>query len=288
MILIIGASGFIGSYLFENFKKAGYSVQGTSYKNQKPELIYFNLENMNLSDLILKEKPTHIIFLAATNATIDASKELWEDCYKINAEKIKKGIQFCFENNITPVYISTDFVFDGKKGNYNEEDKTNPINCYGKIKQDVETFLLNSTKPYIILRIGRVFGLYTNSLITSIIKKLKENQKSNFVINQRFTPIYLKDLFYFIKFLIEHKQQGIFHLASCPPTTHYEIAKKIKAYYHLDSEITPCTFESLNLLEKRPELIDLNINKIKSLTGFKEKPIEFFLEKITSSKPQRV
>ena len=77
--------------------------------------------------------------------------------------------------------------------------------------------------------------------------------------------------------MIENNHKGIFHLASCPALTHYEIAKKIQEHFKLNLDITPCTFDSLNLLEKRPKLIYLKIDKIKSLTGFIEKPIEQFI-----------
>ncbi|MFH1358700.1 MAG: sugar nucleotide-binding protein [archaeon] len=282
MILIVGASGFIGNYFFKSFNKDCIKTLGTAYKNKGEDLIYFDVKNMRLSDLELKEKPSHIIFSSATTTKIDDTRKFWEESYFANCKKIKEGIEFCFKNNITPVFVSTDHVFDGEKGDYKEEDERNPINCYGQIKYEVENYLIESGKPYLIVRVGKVFGLDVNdeTLFSSFIKKMQRNETLNCVSNQIFTPIYIGEMYNFMKILITKNYNGVFHLASCPTTTFYEVANKIKEYYNFDSEINSCTWDSFGLLEKRPVLINLNINKIKEITGFNEKPIEFFLEKI--------
>ena len=282
MILILGASGYIGSYLLKRFEEENFSVLGTYNKNPKPKSIQFDFENSDIKDICLGKPLTHVIFSAFVNGTIDGTRKNWENSYKINVLKTKEHLRYCFENNIIPVYLSTDNVFDGERGDYREEDSTNPLNCYGKIKQEIEDYLKSSMKPYLILRLGRVFSLNKDdgSIIVSTIEKMKENKKLDFVNDQKFTPIYLEDLFYFFKFLIEKNHKGIFHLASCNPITHYEIAKKIKEHFKMNLELGQCTFDSLNLLEKRPKLIYLNTDKIKSLTGFKEKPVEYFIQLI--------
>ena len=90
---------------------------------------------------------------------MDETKKNWQNSYYINVERVKAIIDYCFKNKVIPIYISSDAVFDGSKGNYSENDKKNPILSYGKIKNEVENYLLNSNNFFLIVRIGRVFGI---------------------------------------------------------------------------------------------------------------------------------
>ena len=284
MILIVGASGYIGNSLFNRLKKESFDVIGTYFRNKKPGLFYLDLENPNLDNLNLNIKSIrYMIIAAAANASIDKTKKFWDYSYRVNVIKTKSLIDFCFKHGIEPIYLSSDGVFDGAKGKYTEEDERNPINCYGKIRYEVENYIINSGMPYLILRMGRVFGteLEDETLITRMLKTLRENKRLVCAIDNIFTPIYEGDLFNFIKTLTEYKCHGIFHLASQKATSRYEIAKAIQNFFKLkNADIAPCEIDSMNLLDKRPKRIDLNISKYKNLTGYREKPIEHFLSLI--------
>tara|TARA_Y100000310_G_scaffold151436_1_gene151034 strand:+ start:180 stop:1058 length:879 start_codon:yes stop_codon:yes gene_type:complete len=284
ILLILGASGYIGNYLFNQFRKEGFDVVGTYFKNKKPGLIHFDLENANLNDLKLNtDKITHLIIAAATNAKIDESKIYWDYNYKINVIRIKSLIDYCFKHDIIPIYLSSDAVFNGKKGNYIEEDKTNPINCYGKIRYEVENHIKKFKKPYVIIRAGRVFGTEVGdgTLITSMLKNMRKGENMKCATDQVFTPIYIEDFFNFIKITIEKKYMGIFHLASLKATNHYEIAKSIKKFFHFDNvELETRKIDSFDIIDKRPKLTSLNIEKYKKITGNQEKKIEYFLSLI--------
>lgn len=283
-ILILGASGYIGNYLFNKFKQEHFNVLGTYSENEKAGLLRFNLDSMNLGDLKLDSKKiTHLIIAAAANAKIDESKKYWNHSYKINVTTIKKIINYCFDRKIVPLYLSSDGVFDGKKGNYGENDKTNPINCYGKMRAEVENHILKSKKPFIILRMGRVFGIdmEDGTILTRTLKQMSREKKCLYISDVKFTPVYVDDLYQFMKFLIERKLEGIFHIASLKPTTQYEIAQTIKKMFKLkNSKINPCKIKSLNLLEQRPQCTTLNINKYEKLIGSKIKSADYYLNLI--------
>lgn len=284
-ILIIGASGYIGSYLFHQFKKENFSVFGTHFKNKKKGLLYFDLEKMGIDKLRLDlKKIRYVIISAAANAKIDESKIHWEYNYKINVVRIKSLMDYCFKHGIVPIYLSSDSVFNGLKGNYREDDERKPINCYGKIRYEVENYIINSKKPYVILRAGRVFGtnIKDGTLITDILKDMRRGKSLKCATDQVFSPLYIKDLFNFVKIIIEKKYTGIFHLASLKATNRYEIAKAIKNFFKLkDAKVYPCKIDSLGLLDKRAKLTDMDISKYKSLTGYEEKQIEHFLGMIS-------
>ncbi|MDO8517085.1 MAG: SDR family oxidoreductase [Nanoarchaeota archaeon] len=279
MILLMGASGYIGNYLFNEFKKENIDILGTYLQNKIPEAIKFDLEKDSISGLNLENKIDYLIISAAANPKPDISKKYWNNSYLINVTKTKELIDYCFKNNITPVYISTDNIFDGKKGNYKEGDERNPLNSYGQIKYEIENYLLSSEKSFLLLRMGKTFKTIKDD--PTLFTNMKAGDKLNLATDQVFTPLYLKDLYEFMKKAIQENYTGIFHLASVHPTTRYHIAKTTRDFFNIkDVELIPCSIESLGLLEKRPKLIDLNVEKYKKLMGKKQEEIEHFLRMI--------
>ena len=265
--------------MFDRFKEDSFDVFGTYCKNKKKGMIFFNLENMALDELKFKKNPTHMVIAAAANPRPELSTNL-KDSYEVNVSQTIKLIDSCFEKNIVPVYISSDNVFDGKKGNYKETDKTNPLNNYGKMKCEVEKHLLSSNKPSVLLRFGKVFGI-DDTLIVETFNNLKLGKEVGYATDQIFTPVYAEDVYEFIKDAIRNDYHGIFHLGSTKPVSRYEVAQKIKDFFKMrTAKIKPCRINELGLSEKRPLKIDLNLKKYKKLTGKKEREIEYFLEKL--------
>ena len=134
-----------------------------------------------------------------------------------------------------------------------------------------------------ILRMGRVFGtdLKDGTIITSMIRDLKERKKLKCSDDHFFTPLYIKDLCSAITKLIHNKYEGILHLISVEATSRYKIAKNIQKYFNLnDVEIIPCKINSLGLLEKRPLMIDLDDSKSNSILGIKHFNIDHYLKMI--------
>lgn len=287
MITIIGASGYIGHSLFDRFKDDHFKINGTYSQHPLPGLFHLDLtENDLLARLQLRvsgSEDSYMVIAAAAHARPDASKIHWDESYNINVVKIREILDYCFMKKIIPIYLSTDNVFDGFKGGYGEADSKNPLNSYGAIKHEVEEYIFRSRKPNVILRLGKVFGInfHDGTFFTSMLKEMKEKEEIHCATDQVFTPCYIEDLYLAIKNIIEEKYLGVFHLASLKRLNRYEVALAIKNKFNMvNIPIIPCTIDSLGLLEPRPKLIDLNINKWKQLTGFKEKSLDFYLSLI--------
>lgn len=280
MILILGASGYIGNYCFNRFNDDNHPVLGTYSKNKKEGMVHFDLSNMDINNIDLEDKIKTLIICSAVNTKIDESKEKFVGSYYTNVTRLKFVLDYCQNKNIKTIFISTDNVFDGKKGNYSENDERNPINCYGKMKYEIENYLLNHNN-HLLLRVGRVFGVKDDTtLFTSFLNKMKNDKKIVCFNDQLFTPLYIEELYNFLKFSINKDIKGVYHLASTKPITHLIIADKIRGFFNLsDIEIESKSIDSFNFLDNRPKKTDLNISKYKSLMGFEEKNIEYYLEK---------
>ena len=281
MILVVGSSGYVGNNIYKELIKEKFDVIGTYFKNKIKELVYFDICNMKLEELKLDKKIRYIVISSSVNVNIDNVKKDWKNSYFTDVTKTKTIIKYCAKNNIIPLYISSDVVFNGAKGKYKEIDKKNPINCYGRIKSEIEDYILNSCRKFIILRMGRVFGtdLKDGTIITNTIKQLKKNKQLLYADDQVFSPLYIGDLCKALVKLISEKHEGIFHLTSIKATSHYKIAKDIQKYFNFnDAKIVPCKINSLNLIEKRPLLINLDDSKFCSVAKTKHYDIEHYLK----------
>ncbi len=280
---IVGASGYIGQKIFKYFSQRNVSVRGTYHKQKINGLSHFDLLNPDFSFLDQPTPLTHMIITSAANASLDKTADFFEESYNINCLGVKRLIEECFQRGIMPIYFSSDGLFDGLKGNYSETDIRNPVNKYGLIKKEVEDFILAYEKPFLILRMSRVFDTdkQSSTLLMELKKNLELGKELKVADDQYFTLIHVDDLLFFLCSLLSKKCTGIYHLASLPRLSRFNLADKIRQFFGFDHTVLiPVSINSFNFKELRPLDTSLNIEKIQDITGFKLKNIDFFLQKM--------
>jgi len=164
VILIIGASGFVGhniyQYLSQN-QDNSYQVLGTYHSSEITENFdYLDITSSSeLYKYLFQKQPDFIIF-AAGNKDIKSCESDFFQAYSVNTEPINSVIKIINTLHINTrfIYISTDYVFDGKDGEYRDDDMPNPQTQYGKTKYLAEELLLNSAINYKIIRTGALMG----------------------------------------------------------------------------------------------------------------------------------
>lgn len=135
------------------------------------------------------------------------------------------------------IYISTDFVFDGAKDFYVEEDTTNAVNWYGHTKEEGEVVVQKGNIEYIIARIAYPYCAYNSrklDFVHKIIERLKGGKKIFAVTDQIITPTYIDDIAAALSFLFTKNISGIFHLVGSSSLTPAEIISDIVSLYGFD------------------------------------------------------
>ena len=286
MILVIGGSSYIGRKLCEYFSKKKRLAAGTYCNSPKNNLIYFNIENPDINNLPIDLKKVDYAFICSAITNIDLCKKNEEKAYKINVEGTKKTLEQLFDKNIFPIFLSSGYVFNGKFGNYSERDKTNPCNVYGKHKKIIEDFLLKSNEEFLIARISKIFGLKPNdnTLLTSWIKQLNDNETIHCASNQIFSPTYVVDLVMAFDTAIQKKLKGIYNIASQESFSRFELANMVKGKLNIKTgKIIPCYINDLDFADLRPLDTSLNTEKFHKATGFKFSKIEDCINKLKES-----
>jgi dTDP-4-dehydrorhamnose reductase len=272
-ILITGSNGLLGQNLTALFlkDKNNYEIVGFSRgKNRsgRTDFEYHNLDITNkqlLAEKIKKIKPNFIINTAAMT-NVDACENDRTGCYDLNVNVVEYLIAICSEINAHLIHISTDFIFDGKKGNYTEEDIPNPLSYYGETKLLSEQILQKSTINYTILRTILVYGLVNDMSRSNIVlwvkESLEKNKEITIVDDQYRTPTYVEDLALACKISVEKKATGVFNISSNELLSIYEVAQEIADAFNLDKTlIKPISTSTLNQRAPRPETTGFDLTK---------------------------
>ncbi|KAJ1525230.1 hypothetical protein ONE63_010057 [Megalurothrips usitatus] len=174
-LFLTGASGLLGRAIHRTFKEAGWTVFGASLSRTGPDLQKLDLTDFGaVTAAITKFKPTFIIHSAAQRFPDKVSADP-EAARRINVDATFHLAETADKYDIPLLYISTDYVFDGKEPPFKVEDKTNPLNDYGKLKLEGEEIVLAANKEHIILRIPVLYGpveKLSESAVTCLLEPL--------------------------------------------------------------------------------------------------------------------
>lgn len=284
-VLITGANGFLGYYLTRQLLDKKFHVIATGKGDCRLPFVgdsNFSYEQMDLTDpfsvhdVFEKYKPAIVVHGGAISKPDECEQNQWQ-AYLINVEGTVTTLLNAAEQKSFFIYMSTDFIFDGEKGMYKEDDKANPINYYGKTKLEAEEAVKEYEYDWAIVRTVMVYGkpILSRSNILSIVKeKLEKGEPYKVVDDQVRTPTYVEDLASGIVQIIERKAKGVYHLSGKDVMTPYQMACKTADYLGLDkSLIQRVTAADFSQPAKRPALTGLNIDKSRKELGFE--PVSF-------------
>jgi len=274
-ILLTGGTGLLGKKILEKFDYEFILLKREKCDLSKPYEIEVFLKKL---------PPVDGIWHIAAYTDVERAETDETNCFLVNWISTKILSDFSLKKDIRILYISTDYVFDGKKKKpYREWDKTNPLNIYGKSKLFGEKEVLKN-KDALIIRTSWLYGEHGKNFVTKIIEKSKKEKKLKIVRDQCGSPTYTEDLADTIKKLWEREERGIFHFSNKGEITWFEFAKEIFKILNIKIEIEPSLSEDLNLKAKRPSYSVLDTFLIEKKLGIKIKhwktSLREFLKKI--------
>lgn len=188
MILVTGVNGQLGYDVVKVLNKRKIECLGID----KEELDITDSEAVN--KYITKLKPECVIHCAAYTA-VDKAEDDIEMCTKVNVNGTENIAKACKEIDSKMIYISTDYVYDGKGDKpFEVNGNIAPQSVYGKTKYEGELKVKELLKKYFIVRISWVFGINGNNFVKTMIRLGKEKESLNVVCDQIGSPTYTADL----------------------------------------------------------------------------------------------
>ena len=264
-IMITGVSGFLGSNLAAAW--AGrYDILGVSRSAgidiTAPESIV---------SFAGREKPGIIIHCAAV-ANVDACERSPDTAWRVYVEGTGNVVRAAREARAKLVYISTDQVFDGKKGDYSEDDEASPVNEYGRTKLAAEKVVTEGMEEHVVLRTN-FYGWSIRKEMTFaewILDAALNGKNITLFRDFIFNPLFTNDLAVIILRMLEKGLNGTFNLGSEEYCSKLEFGKKLLETFNIDfsrTDIKEGVVSDVKLAAERPRNVSLNTAKIRNSLG---------------------
>ena len=279
-ILITGSNGLLGQklvHLLSQFPeiKLIATAKGPNRLTGNLKYTYVSLDITNELEVleVFKTYQPNALIHTAAMTNVDTCEVDPEGCELLNVTAVSYLIEACKSNNTFFCHVSTDFIFDGLSGPYDENAKPNPISIYGESKLRAEQLLQASTIKWGIARTILVFGIVEDMSRTNIIlwvkKSLEEGKTINVVTDQFRTPTLAEDLAMGCWLITKNHVQGIFNISGSDFLTPYEMAIKTAEFYNLSKElIQKADSSTFSQPAKRPARTGFILDKAKSVLGY--------------------
>ncbi len=265
--MIVGASGLVGSALLREFS-LDYRVVGTFCHNVVPDLVRLDLRNPQDVQALIRSTLPDIVLCPAAEPNVELCEIDPVGTREVNITGLRNLISASAEVGARTVYFSSEYVFDGTKGMYSEEDVCSPLNEYGRQKLESERMISTPLKRYLIARVSGVYNWERRkrNFVVRLIESLKAGQPFKVPSDQVITPTYAPSLARTVRQLLEGGHNGVFHLSGAVALPRADFAYLVAEVFGLDpSLVIPVPTSELNLRAPRPRAAGLSTGKVRTL-----------------------
>lgn len=289
-ILVTGSNGLLGQKITQQVLSAKQfnlvaTSKGANRYPLKEGYIYAEmdiLDPQNVKEVVEAHKPDAIIHTAAMT-NVDTCEDQKELAYQLNVEAVKTLVELCQIHNIQLVHLSTDFIFDGANGPYDELAAPNPVSYYGQTKLEAEEVIKNTQCRWAILRTIIVYGIVSDMSRSNIVLwakgALEKGAPINVVNDQWRMPTLAEDLADCCLLAVEKDAFGVYNASGKDMMSISELVTRVADFWHLDkSLINEISAETLNQKAKRPARTGFILDKTIRDLGYNPHSFEEGLE----------
>lgn len=273
-VLVIGAKGMLGRDLV----KVLYSTFRTD-KHSDWEVLEWDIDEIDIREektTVTKIESFHpeIVINVAGYTNVDGCESNEEEAFAVNAEGMKHVALGALQCRAKVVYLSTDYIFDGKKKEpYLEDDPPNPLNVYGRSKWKGEQYVRELLEDALIIRTQWLYGRFGNNFVSSILRQGREKKVLSIVNDQIGSPTYTVDLSEAISVLLKYDARGVFHVTNSDLCTWYTLGQAILKLSGMERvKVIPISSKELGRPAVRPPYSVLNCQKLRQVTGMTLRP----------------
>ena len=279
-ILLTGSNGLLGQKIvYASLKRNDIQLlatsEGENRLHSKAGYHYASMDITNADEVtaIIENFKPHCIINTAAMTNVDACEKDQENCWKMNVEAVRTMTELCELHNIHLIQLSTDFVFDGEKGYYSEEDVPNPLSHYARSKYESEKVVQQARIDSAIIRTIIIYGVVDDKQRSNVviwtINSLRQQKDINVISDQMRSPTLAEDLADACVQAALKRATGIYHVSGSETMSILEMVNRTADFFQLDKKyIHPITTDQLKQPAKRPLLTGFNIDKAKRELNF--------------------
>lgn len=257
-VLIIGASGLVGSNCLNYFTKNNHECVGTYFSYAAKDTVFYDtLSPSNSKNFDIDKLKPEVIIHCGALTHVDYCESHEEESYQQTVQSTQNIIDIARKYSSKIVFISTDYIFDGNNGPYDEEAQARPISVYGQHKWQAEQLIAHSQLKHIIIRVTNLYGDEERgkNFVSRIIEQIEQGKHLTLKlpIDQYATPVNAKDIARSILLLLEDQKQGIYNIASTDYMNRVQLALRVLSHYpDATYDLFPMTTQAINPPAARP------------------------------------
>jgi dTDP-4-dehydrorhamnose reductase len=263
--VVVGASGLVGSHLAVALADRDVTLVSRSGGPGAP----FDILDRHAVEALLRRESPGTVFVAAAQASVEKCEVDPVSTSRVNVSSIEPFVDWASETNGLLVVISSEYVFDGSDGPYDETARTAPLNEYGRQKVRVEG-LVARVERHLICRTSGVFGWERarRNFVCQLVDRLRVGEPMAVPSDQLITPTYAPSLASAMVELADADAEGTFHVAGPCVISRVEFARMVVRRFGLREElILQRPTEALGLRAKRPQKAGLRTEKVAAALG---------------------
>lgn len=259
-VFIVGASGLVGSNCMQHFAAQNWEVKGSYFSFPTEGTVFYNTlepEHPDNFDIIAWQPDVLVHCGALTH--VDYCEEHVDESYQKTVQSTINIIALAKQCKAKLVYISTDYVFDGKEGPYTEEAPLNPLSVYARHKLAAEQLALQELPDTLVLRVTNIYGheVRGKNFVSRIVQQCKDKQKLTLKLpyDQFASPTNAFDIARAMFVLLQDQKKGIYHIGSTDYMNRVALALRVLKYFpNSEYELIPLSTAELNQPAARPLL----------------------------------
>lgn len=270
--LVTGAGGLLGANAIMDLAASGSEVvafASAERRHSSIPLLAADLSNVAERGGLVERHAPSVVLHSAAVSSIEACEKDPDLAWRLNVEASADLAKQARKANAKYIFISTDAVFDGTQGPYDEDDPVSPTTAYGRTKVAAEEAVLHAHPQAIVARVN-FFGWSpagSRSIAEYFYTTLERGDDARGFTDISVSTLYVRDLVDALRGLIAADVSGIFHVASSEPTSKYEFGRRLAIGFGWDpSRVVPT--KSIDHLEvARGARLDLNVAKTELVLG---------------------
>jgi dTDP-4-dehydrorhamnose reductase len=269
--LVVGASGQIGEHCLSALNSiGGMSALGTYKQHSRPGLVPLDVTDVREFDRVVKEHRPEVVYLTACVANVDYCEAHADTAYETNVVGVRNAVNVANQHGCKLVYMSSEYLFDGAAGPYDEYAAPRPVSVYGLQKLGAEHYIAAFANDWLIIRTTVVYSWESQgkNFLYRLRSSLNEGQQLRVPADQVSSPTYAPDLVQAMIQLVQQGERGVFNVAGSRIANRYVFALAAADAFGLDPTlIVPVATADLNQPARRPLNAGLIVRKVERALG---------------------
>ncbi|MDE2142618.1 MAG: NAD(P)-dependent oxidoreductase [Elusimicrobia bacterium] len=267
-VLVVGGTGLVGNALVRNWTAAGAVVAAATYHCHRSGGFHqLDMQDVDGVRALLAEYRPTLVAVPAANPFVDYCELHPAETRKVNVDGTWNVARACREIGARMIFYSSDYVYDGVKGVYTEEDAPNPINEYGRQKAEAEAGVLAADSGNLVIRTSGAYGWQwePKNFVLQIRARLAKGETMRVADDLRYNPTYVENLAQITVALSSRGASGIFHVVGAEEIVRYEFAARVAAAFGLDAGLLiPTPMANIGSPTPRPKASSLRTDKVRA------------------------